>query len=347
MSPAFSLFPRSASTVSGQVDALFFFLVAVSVFFAGLIFLLIIVFAIKYRRRSPDEQPRPIHGNLALELIWTIIPLGLTVVMFVWGAWLFVALAQPPPDALDVYVVAKQWMWKFQHPEGKREIAELHIPVGRPVKLTMTSEDVIHSFFIPAFRIKQDVLPGRYTSVWFQATNTGVYQQYCTQYCGTGHAGMLSKIIVMEPAAYDQWLREGETAGSQAAPATPATAPAAAPAPLTAPPSASGAAAPQPTSLVAQGEQLFNQFGCSACHLPSGKGPAPSLLGVFGKPVKLTSGETITADESYLQEHILTPGKKVVAGYPPIMPTFKGRISQDQLVQIIAYIKSLASQAAK
>ena len=325
MSPAFSLFPRSASTVAGQVDALFFFLVGVSVFFAGLIFLLIIVFAIKYRRRSPDEQPKPIHGNLALELIWTIIPLGLTLVMFVWGAWLFVTLSKPPADALEVYVVAKQWMWKYQHPEGKREIGELHIPVGRPVTLTMTSEDVIHSFFIPAFRVKKDVLPGRYTTVWFQATKVGEYQQYCTQYCGTGHAGMLSKIIVMEPAAYETWLRGSDSTG----------------------PPASATAAPAPVSLAAQGEQLLGQLGCSSCHLPSGKGPGPSLSGVYGKPVKLTSGETITADETYLREHILTPGKKVVAGYPPIMPSFQGRISEDQLAQLIAYIKSLASQAAK
>ncbi len=332
MSSAFRLFPRTASTVAGQVDALFYFLVGVSVFFAGLIFLLIIVFAIKYRRRSPDEQPKPIHGNLALELIWTIIPLGLTLVMFVWGAWLFVTLSKPPADALEVYVVAKQWMWKYQHPEGKREIDELHIPVGRPVTLTMTSEDVIHSFFIPAFRVKMDILPGRYTNVWFQATKVGEYQQYCTQYCGTGHAGMLSKIIVMEPAAYEKWLRGSDTTGP---PATPAATPGA------------PAATPQAASMATQGEQLFSQFGCNACHLPSGKGPGPSLLGVYGKPVKLTSGETITADETYLREHILTPGKKVVAGYPPIMPTFKGRISEEQLVQLIAYIKSLASKATK
>jgi cytochrome c oxidase subunit 2 len=321
---AFSLFPRSASNFSGRVDALFFFLVGVSAFFAGLIFLLIIVFAIKYRRRSPDEQPKPIHGNLALELIWTIIPLGLTLVMFVWGAWLFVAMSEPPADAINIYVVGKQWMWKFQHQEGNREIDALHIPVGRPIKLTMTSEDVIHSFFIPAFRVKKDVLPGRYTTLWFTASKVGEYQQYCTQYCGTGHAGMLSKIYVMEPAAYEKWLHGGE-----------------------APPSAAPAAPAQPVSLAAQGEQLFNQFGCSSCHLPSGKGPGPSLLGVFGKPVKLTSGQTITADETYLRQHILTPGKTVVAGYPPIMPTFKGRINEEQLVQLIAYIKSLASQAAK
>lgn len=304
------LFPPEASTIAPQVDALLLFLIAVSACFAGVIFLAVVVFAIKYRRRSDAERPRPIHGSLALELLWTVIPLGLTLIMFGWGAWLFFTMSRPPADALDVFVVGKQWMWKLQHPDGQREINELHVPVGRAVKLTMTSEDTIHSFFIPAFRIKKDVVPGRYTSAWFQATRPGEYHLFCAQYCGTSHANMIGKVVVMTPEAFEAWLRGG-TVGE---------------------------------SLAAAGEKLFRQYGCVSCHVPNGTGRGPSLVGVFGKPVKLTSGQTLTADEGYLREHILTPGKKVVAGYPLTMPTFKGLVNEDGLVQLIAYIKSLATE---
>ena len=304
------LFPEQASSIARQMDLLLLFLTGVSAFFAGLIFLLVIVFAIKYRRRSEKERPRPIHGSLALEILWTAIPLGLALVMFGWGAWLYFAINRPPADAMEVFVVAKQWMWKLQHPSGMREINELHVPLARPVRLTMTSEDVIHSFFVPAFRIKKDVVPGRYTTVWFEATQPGEHRLACSQYCGTSLADMTGKIVVMEPVAFEAWLRGAVTG----------------------------------ISLVAAGEKLFQQKGCAGCHIPAGTGPAPSLLGVFGKPVKLTTGQTVTADEAYLREHILTPGSKVVAGYPPIMPPFKGLLSEDKLVHLIAYIKSLATE---
>jgi cytochrome c oxidase subunit 2 len=310
MSLGFGLFPEQASTIAGQVDALLLFLIGVSVLFAGSIFLMIIVFAIKYRRRSEKERPRAIHGSLVLEMLWTVIPLGLTMVMFGWGAWLYFTMARPPADAIEIFVVGKQWMWKLQHPEGQREINELHVPVGRPVKLTMTSEDTIHSFFVPAFRVKQDVVPGRYSTVWFQATKPGEYHLFCTQYCGTSHANMIGRVVVMNMEGYQGWLKGGG----------PGVSPAAA------------------------GEKLFQQHGCAGCHLPDGKGPAPSLVGVFGKPATLTTGQTVTADEAYIREHILTPGSKIVAGYPPIMPPFKGLLSEDQLLQIIAYIKSLAAE---
>jgi cytochrome c oxidase subunit 2 len=310
MALGFRLFPEQASTIAGQVDALLLFLIGVSVFFAGLIFLTVIVFAIKYRRRSEKERPRPIHGSLALEIFWTVIPLGLTMVMFGWGAWLYFAMSRPPADAMEIFVVGKQWMWKLQHPDGQREINELHVPVGRPVKLTMTSEDTIHSFFVPEFRVKKDVVPGRYSTVWFQATQPGEYHLFCTQYCGTSHANMIGRIVVMPQDAFERWLGGGATG----------------------------------ESLAAAGEKLFQKLGCVACHVPSGSGLGPPLVGLFGSPVKLTTGQTIPADEAYIRESILDPQAKIVAGYQPIMPPFRGQVSEDQLVQLLAYIKSLATE---
>jgi cytochrome c oxidase subunit II len=231
------------------------------------------------------------------------------MIMFIWGTSLYVTAYRPPAGALEVFVVGKQWMWKLQHPEGQREIDELHIPMGRPIRLTMTSEDVIHSFFIPAFRIKKDVLPGRYTTIWFEATKPGEYHLFCTQYCGTNHAAMIGRVVVMKPVDYERWL--GGAAGE---------------------------------SMVSAGERLFQAEGCIGCHRLDGTGPAPSLVGVFGKPVQLQGGETVTADADYIRESILSPMAKIVAGYQPIMPTFQGRLSEEQLLRLIAYIKSLGKQ---
>jgi len=299
--------PEQASTVASQVDALFLFLVAVSVFFAGLIFLLVFVFALKYRRKSEDERPRAIHGSLVLEALWTVIPLGIALAIFVWGAYLYFVIVRPPAAAMEVYVVAKQWMWKLQHPTGQREINELHVPVHRAVKLTMTSEDVIHSFYVPAFRIKADVVPGKYTSAWFEATKTGEYHLFCAEYCGTSHAVMGGRIVVMEPADYERWL--------------------------------TGGAAEE--SLPAAGERLFARLGCTTCHRADGSGRGPSMVGRFGKSEKLASGEAVLIDEGYVRESIVNPQAKLVAGYPPLMPTFKGLVTEDGLLQLIAYIKSL------
>ena len=293
-----------------RVDALYYFLVGMALLFAALICFLVVFFAIKYRRRSADERPRPIAGNLILEIIWTAVPLGLTMIIFVWGALLFFEINTPPSNAIEISVVGKQWMWKIQHPEGYREINELHVPLGRPVKLTMTSEDVIHDFFVPAFRVKKDVLPGRYTVVWFEATKAGDYHLFCSQYCGTQHAGMMGKVTVMEPADYQRWLGDG----------------------------ASG------MSMAEIGERLFRRLGCVACHRPDGVVPAPSLVGLVGQPVQLQGGKTVIADEDYIRESILEPQAKLVAGYPPVMPTFKGLISEDGILQIIAYLKSLTRQ---
>ncbi|MGE5818642.1 MAG: cytochrome c oxidase subunit II [Deltaproteobacteria bacterium] len=303
----FPLFPEQASTMAPRVDALFFFLLSVSGFFAALIFTLIVYFAIKYRRRSENERPPVILGDRRLELLWTIVPLGLTMVMFVWGAKLFFVTFSPPSNAIEISVVAKQWMWKVQHPEGQLEIDELHIPVGQPVKLVMTSQDVIHDFSVPAFRVKRDVLPGRYTTVWFEATKSGQYHLFCNQYCGAQHSAMIGKIVVLEPPDYQRWL-SGGTAN---------------------------------VSMEEVGQKLFQRLGCSTCHLPSGVGLGPSLIGLFGNPVNLQGGQTIRADENYIRESILEPRAKIVAGYLPVMPPFKGQISEDGILQIIAYIKSL------
>ena len=295
--------------MAGRVDALYFFLLAVAVFFSLLIAGLIVYFAIKYRRRSPDGVGANIHSGLLLELTWTVIPLLITMVIFVWGASVFFAMSTPPPETLNIYVVGKQWMWKFQHLDGQREINELHVPLGRAVKLIMTSEDVIHDVFVPAFRIKADVLPGRYTNIWFQATKPGRYHLFCAEYCGTRHSGMIGEVTVMEPSEYQTWLSGGTGEGS----------------------------------LASAGEKLFQDLACITCHRSDAQGRGPVLQSLFGKTVRLQSGETIVADEAYLRESILQPGTKITAGFQPIMPSFQGLVSEEQLLQLIEYVKSLSA----
>ncbi len=304
------LFPEQASTLAPRVDALYLFLIVVSVFFSGLIFTLIFYFAVKYRRRSDADRPRAIEGSIPLEIVWTVVPFALTLVMFGWGAWLFAEIHTPPRDALEIHVVGKQWMWKIQHPNGQQEINELHVPVGQAVKLLMTSEDVIHDFFVPAFRVKSDVLPGRYTQIWFHATKPGEYRFFCSQYCGTQHSGMIGRVIVMEIPDFQKWLSGGATG----------------------------------VSTAQLGEKLFESLGCVSCHRPGGAVQAPSLAGLLGKPVKLEGGKTISADESYIRESILDPRAKIVAGYQPVMPAYKGSISEDGIMQIIAYLKTLSPE---
>jgi cytochrome c oxidase subunit 2 len=303
------LFPEQASTIARDVDALYFFLIGVSVFFSVLIAALVVVFAVRYRRRSESDVPQPIHGSLKLELTWSLIPFALAMVIFAWGASVYLTMRRPPDDALEIFAVGKQWMWKLQHMEGRREINQLHVPVGRPVKLTMTSEDVIHSFFVPAFRVKADVLPGRYTTVWFEATKPGTYHLFCTEYCGTEHSKMIGQVVAMEPADYQVWL-SGATGGP----------------------------------LATAGEALFQQLGCVTCHAEVAGARGPALTGLFGKPVKMKTGRTVVADEGYLRESIVNPRANVVDGYEAIMPTFKGLVSEEGLLQLVAYIKSLGDE---
>jgi len=309
MHPSIPLFPEQASTMAARVDNLYFFMVATSGFFAVLVTLLVIAFAIRFRRRSPDGVGEPIHGSLALELIWTGIPFVLAMVMFVWGASVYFALARMPDEALDIYAVGKQWMWKFQHREGQREINELHVPVNTPVRVILTSEDVLHDLYFPSFRTKIDAIPGRYTQLWFNATDVGTYHIFCAEYCGTRHSGMIGRVVVMPQNEYEAWLGGGATEGT----------------------------------LAQRGEKLFSQFACITCHRADSQGRGPLLNGVFGHAVSLASGNTVIADAAYVRESILNPTAKVVAGFAPIMPTFQGQVSEEQLLALTEYIKSLPS----
>lgn len=303
----FELFPVQASTLAPEVDHLLYFMLAVTVFFTLLIFGAIFYFAIKYRRRSENELPHVQHTGYTLEILWSVIPFGITMVMFTWGASIFFTASRPPNDAIQIYAVGKQWMWKLQHLEGQREINELHIPVGTPVRLTMTSEDVIHSFFVPAFRTKQDVLPGRYTTIWFTPTKPGKYHLFCAEYCGTRHSGMVGWVYVMEPKDYQNWLSGGATEGS----------------------------------LAENGKKLFEQLACNNCHKEDNSGRGPTLVGLFGKQVQLAGGAAVKADEAYFRESILQPQAKIVSGFEPVMPTFQGLVTEEQVVQLVEYVKSL------
>jgi cytochrome c oxidase subunit 2 len=312
MEKGFQLFPEQASTFAERVDTLYWFLIGVSGFFSTLIVVLIVFFAIKYRRRS-DRLPEQTKTVLSLELAWTAIPALLVMVMFVWGSAVYLDQTVPPRGALDIYVVGKQWMWKIQHPNGRREINELHVPVGRAIKLTLASQDVIHSFFIPAFRIKQDAVPGQYRTMWFQATKPGEYHLFCAEYCGTNHSRMIGKVVVMEDIAYQQWL--------------------------------SGYTEQTP---VEEGQKLFVQYDCASCHETGRRQRAPQLGGLYGTEVPLANGRTAVFDENYIRESIVNPDAKVVRGFfPGIMPTFRSQLSEEQILALIAYIKSLSQPPAE
>ena len=302
----FPLWPDRASAAAGNVDALFIFLLIVSGLMSLLIFSALLYFAARYRHRR-GVLAEQIEGSTPLELTWSVVPFMVFMVIFVWGAVVFFKSRTPPRDSTEVYVVAKQWMWKVEHMEGQREINELHVPTGQDIKLIMTSQDVIHSFFIPAFRLKQDVLPGRYTTLWFKATKPGHYHLFCAEYCGTMHSGMGGDIVVMEPQDYAQWM-------------------------------AGGASAP----LQETGKELFAAFGCTTCHRSDAEGRGPSLQGLYNSRVPLEDGRTVTADDNYVRESILDPTAKIVKGYKPVMPAFQGIVSDDQLNALVAYVKSLS-----
>ncbi|MCP4202335.1 MAG: cytochrome c oxidase subunit II [bacterium] len=307
MMPELSMFPEQASNFASKVDALYGFALAMSAFFSLLIAFVIFVFFIRFRRREAGEVGSQAHGSMVLEVVWSIIPLVITMVLFVWGAVIFIEMKTVPEDATEYFAVAKQWMWKFQHPEGQREINTLHIPVGETIKLTMTSEDVIHSFFVPAFRVKQDVVPGRYTTVWFKAIKAGKYHLFCTEYCGSHHSQMIGSVTVMEPDDYQTWLSGGGTVAA-------------------------------PKDL---GAQLFEQYICNTCHYEDGTGRGPSLVGIYGKEARFVDGNTRVRDDDYLRESIMTPAADVVEGYLQIMPTYQGQLSEVSLLQLLSYVKSL------
>src|SRR2546423_5866653 len=299
------LWPERASTTAGSVDALYIFLVALSLFVSVAIFTMICIFALRYRQRKGREAEQ-VEGSTILELTWSAIPLAIFLFIFAWGAVVYFKERTPPTDSDQVYVVAKQWMWKLQHLEGPREINQLHVPVGRDVELIMTSQDVIHSFYVPAFRLKQDVVPGRYTTLWFRATRPGTYHLFCAQFCGTMHSGMIGEVTVMESNDYQAWMTSAAPSGS----------------------------------FAQTGMTLFQQLGCNTCHLNDVQGRGPVLKGVYGNPVQLGDGRTVTADENYIRESILVPAAKVVSGFRPIMPSWQGQVNEEQLNELIPYIKS-------
>jgi len=303
-------FPPEASVYAGQWDRLFAVLATVSALVVLLIFLLIVGFSIRYRRGS--RAPRGFLPEIItneLELTWTSATAIAFLFLFWWAAVQQLHNIVPPKNAIELHVVAKQWMWKVQQPNGVREINELHAPVGRPVRLIMTSQDVIHSLFLPALRLKQDVLPGRYTYLWFTADKPGVYHLLCAELCGTEHSRMTGRLVLMTPADYARW----------------------------------SAAQPGAENLAADGEKLFRSFGCSGCHAPGANVHAPDLDGVFGRKVHTADDRTVTADEAYLRDSILLPQKDVVAGFKPIMPSFQGIVNDDAMVKLIAYLKSLSA----
>ena len=303
----FPLWPASASTHSLPVDLLYVFLVVLSAAATLGIAAAIVLFGFKYRRRHGREAEQ-IEGSIILEIAWSIIPLGIFMVIFVWGAVLYFDLRTPPQDSAEIYVVGKQWMWKLQHMEGVREINQLHVPANKDIKLVMTSQDVIHSFFVPAFRIKQDVLPGRYTTLWFRATEPGIYHLFCSQYCGTLHSGMIGEVYVMKPADYQAWISNNRPVGS----------------------------------LAQDGYTMFQQLGCNTCHNMEVQGRGPNLRGVYGSQVQLEDGRMVTADDNYIRESILNPGAKIVSGFKNIMPSWQGQINDEQLNELVAYVKSLS-----
>jgi cytochrome c oxidase subunit 2 len=310
MNDALALWPQQASAYAGRVDLLIWAYTAVVVLLTAPVFVLLAVFAIKYRRGRPADRRHRVGGSVLVETSWAVIPFLLTIAFFVYAASLFFQLHRPPANAMVINVVAKQWMWKFQHPEGQREINALHVPVSQPVELVMTSQDVIHSLYLPALRIKQDVLPDRYTKLWFRADRPGVYRLHCAEFCGADHSVMGGVLYILTPADYARWLQR------------------------------SGVDA----SLAAQGQALFHSLGCSGCHNPASSVHAPLLEGVYGRPVPLSDGRVVTADDQYIHDSILQPNRDVAAGYAPVMPTFANVVSEDQVSALVAYVKSLPSK---
>lgn len=299
-----------AATGAAQIDWLIGGLLLVSLAVLGLVFFLLFFYVVRYRHNSPVKRGELADKSFRFEITWTIATLVVFFGLFIWGSMLYVQAYQPPANALKIYVVAKQWMWKVEYPGGQREINSLHVPLNTPVELVMTSQDVIHDFFVPAFRVKRDVLPEQYETLWFTADRIGTYHLFCSQFCGTGHAAMIGSVIVLSAPDYQSWLAKSGTSNS----------------------------------LAQQGSQLFIRFGCSGCHSGHGTVRAPSLAGLYGSPVPLSDGSTVIADDSYIRDSILYPGQHVVASYDPVMPSFKGVISEDELLKLVAYVVSLGSE---
>jgi len=306
------IFPAQASTFAADVDKLYFLILGVTSFFAIAVVIFVAIFAIKYQDHSGTQVGAPIHGSIPLELAWSFIPFVIAVGIFAYATVVYFELVRPPAETLQIYSTGKRWMWRFQHLNGRAEINELHVPKGRPVKVTFTSEDVLHSLYFPTFRVKADAIPGRYSEIWFEPSQTGDFHMFCAEYCGTSHSGMIGRVVVMEPRDYQAWL-----SGSDGQP------------------------------LAVRGQQLFNQLACVTCHLNDGTGRGPSLAGVPGSKVELANGSGVVADDGYIRESILTPQAKLVSGFQPVMPTFQGLVNEEGVMALIEYIKSLPAPAAQ
>ncbi len=302
--------PDQASTFAVEVDLFYIALWLLTIVFTIGVAAAAAYLMHKYKRQRADQIGVNVHGAMILEITWTVVPFIMSMGIFLWGAKLYYEMYKDPKDAMEIFVTGKQWMWRAQHPDGRREINELHVPTGRRVKLTMTSEDVLHAYFIPAFRTKVDVVPGRYTTTWFEAIKPGSYHLFCAEYCGTQHSGMIGTVYVMEPAEYQAWLADG-----------------------------SGNLPPAEV-----GKNIFASLACNTCHKEDNSGRGPSLLGVYGSQVKVTSGQMVLADDAYVRESILRPHAQIVAGYPLMMGTYQGQMTEEQIVQVIAYLKSIGKQ---
>ena len=304
------IFPPQASSFAADVDKLYFLILGVTSFFAIAVVIFVAIFAIKYQDHTGTQVGAPIHGSIPLELAWSFIPFVIAIGIFAYATVVYFELVRPPAETLQIYSTGKRWMWRFQHLNGRAEINELHVPKGRPVKVTFTSEDVLHSLYFPTFRVKADAIPGRYSEIWFVPTLTGDFHMFCAEYCGTSHSGMIGRVVVMEPRDYQAWL-----SGSDGQP------------------------------LAVRGQQLFQQLACVTCHLNDGTGRGPSLAGVPGSKVELANGSGVVADDGYIRESILTPQAKLVSGFQPVMPTFQGLVNEEGVMALIEYIKSLPAPA--
>lgn len=302
-------FPEAASSIAPKVDAIYLSLVGVSMFFSALIAVGILVMSLRYHKKRGHRAVQ-VHGSIPLEIVWTAIPLAITLGFFAWGASVFFEQRTPPGEGMEFLVTGKQWMWRAQHPTGQREINALHVPVGQTIKLTMTSEDVIHDYFIPAFRVKADVVPGLYSRLWFRPEKIGRYHLFCAEYCGTKHSEMIGTVYVMSQVDYEQWL-QGQ---------------------------------PNAKDPVEAGKVLFENLRCDTCHAAGTGQRGPHLAGLFGSEARMGDGQTVLFDEAYVRESILEPKKRVAAGYQPLMPTYQGQVTEEQILHLIAYIKSLTPE---
>jgi len=307
--------PEAASNLASKVDGLLLVITFISIFFFVLISAVLIYFAVKYRRKSDDEETPYITGNQTLEIIWTVIPSILLILLFVYGFVVYKDMRTPPKDAVDITVTGKQWLWTFEYYDGKKTLNELYVRLNRPVRMIMRADDVLHSFFVPAFRVKQDLMPGRYTQLWFTPTKIGTFDIFCAEYCGTGHSAMLGKVIVLSPEAYDIWEKGVAVDGGEAVASLP------------------------PAEL---GEKLYKGKGCNACHSVDGSVViGPSFKGLYERTGELEDGASYRADENYIRQSILEPQEQIVEGFQPVMPSFKGILSDAEITAIIAYMKTL------